>query len=119
MLERNRGRVSVSIRNTTNSPVEVPARVLLGWVHQATPVAPSDLEEDKKIEDLKEGHQTDGAELPPEWRERVKAQLDRWQKIFSKTEFDFGCAKSATHRIRLKAVVHPKIHFLSLDPAYC
>ena len=39
VLERNRRRVSVSIRNVTTSPVEVPARMLLGRVHQATPVA--------------------------------------------------------------------------------
>ena len=100
-LQKSHGKVLVSVRNTATTPVKVPARVLLGQVNPATPVAPSDLKREDggeiTIEELCSGNTA----LPPEWKKRARAQLIRWKEIFSRDEFDVGCAKSATHNIRL------------------
>lgn len=39
--------------------------------------------------------------LPPAWERRIKVQIDRWERIFSKNYFDVGCAKSSQDCIRL------------------
>ena len=101
-LKRSGGKVSVSVRNTTTSPVKVPARVLLGQVNQATPVLPYDIVGGQEGEIPMEEFYPKNTPLTPDWMERAKTQLLRWRTAFSKSEFDVGLAKSAEHRIRLE-----------------
>ncbi|XP_073455926.1 LOW QUALITY PROTEIN: uncharacterized protein [Aquarana catesbeiana] len=101
-LKRSRGRVSVSVRNTTALPVKIPARMLLGQANQATPVSPRDVKRGPEEEIPIENFYPKNISLTPEWMERAKAQLMRWKEVFSKSEFDVGYAKSAEHKIRLE-----------------
>lgn len=101
-LKRSKGRVLVSVRNTTALPVKVPARVLLGQVSQATPVSPYSIMGEQDGEIPLEELYPKNTPLTPAWMERAKNQLLRWKTAFSKSEFDVGLAKSAEHKIRLE-----------------
>ncbi|XP_040195295.1 uncharacterized protein LOC120928256 [Rana temporaria] len=102
LLKRKRGKVSVSVRNTTTSPVKMPARVLLGEVQPATPVPPYEMLKEQGEEILLGEFFPKNTPLSPEWMERAKTQLLKWRMAFSKNEFDVGLAKSAEHKIRLE-----------------
>ncbi|CAI9613085.1 unnamed protein product, partial [Staurois parvus] len=101
-LQRSHGKIPVSVCNITALPVKMPARMLLGQVNPATPVSLSDLVGEEKDGIPAKEFYLENTPLPPEWKERAKAQLQGWKVAFSKSEFDVGCAKSAKHRIRLK-----------------
>lgn len=62
--------------------------MVMGKVSATTPVTGDNLIRRENGRD----HCPDGCE------ERIKAQLARWEKMFSKDDFDVGCAKSAQHR---------------------
>lgn len=102
VLRRTHGKVLVSVRNVAAVPVRVPARLLLGQVSPATPVAACGLTEGPAAEIPAEEFYPKNTPLTPAWRERAKAQLLKWRAAFSKSEFDVGLAKSASHRIRLE-----------------
>lgn len=100
-LQRSHGRVPVSIRNVTDSPVKLRARMKLGQVSPVMPISTHDLVGggDPELNESKLFPRD--SPIPPEWRDRVQKQLLKWKDIFSKSELDVGCAKSASHHIRL------------------
>lgn len=80
-LLRNGGRIPVSVRNIISHLISLKPRMVIGKVSAATPV----------VED----------EVVHAWEEIIKAQIARWKKMFSKNDFDVGCARSTQHQIRL------------------
>lgn len=76
-FKRSRGRVLVSVQNTTGLPVKIPARMLLGQANQATPVSPCDVKRGPEGEIPLEDFYPKNTSLTPAWMERAKAQLIR------------------------------------------
>lgn len=101
-LHRSQGRITVSMCNVSDAPVTVRGRMSLGQAVSVTPLAPDTPMEkaSKRIPD--ENFYPKDAPISSEWKNRLQAQLLRWRDLFSRDDFDVGCAKSATHRIRLK-----------------
>lgn len=93
VLQRSHGKILVSVYNETASPVKMSARMLLGQAKPATPVSLFDLVGRSKDGISVEEFYPKNTPLPPEWKERVKTQLLRWQAAFIKSEFDVGCVK--------------------------
>ena len=101
-LQRARGRVSVSVCNVSDSPVTLKARMPIGQVATATPLSPTELIEGVDREIPAERFYPKDAPISPEWKKRIQSQLLKWQDLFSKDEFDVGCARSTQHRVRLQ-----------------
>lgn len=86
-------RIPVSVRNVTSQPVILKPRMVIERVSAATPVTVDELVQ-------KEPGRESPVQCPtlsPRWEEKVGAQPARWEKMFSKNDFDVGCAKSAQH----------------------
>ncbi|XP_068118921.1 uncharacterized protein [Hyperolius riggenbachi] len=101
-LQRTKGRVPVSLRNTTDSPVKLNSQMLLGQVNSATPVSPSVLVGGAADRLSTECFYPENSPAPTEWKKSLQDLLLRKQELFSKNEFDVGCANSTQHRIRLQ-----------------
>ncbi|XP_040195270.1 LOW QUALITY PROTEIN: uncharacterized protein LOC120928229 [Rana temporaria] len=101
-LQRARGRVSVSVCNVSDSPVTLKARMPIGQVATATPLSPTKLIDGVDREIPAERFYPKDAPVSPEWKKRIQSQLLKWQDLFSKDEFDVGCARSTQHRVRLQ-----------------
>lgn len=96
-LLRSGVRMSVSVLNATSQPVSLKPWMLIGKVIAATPVTVDDLVQ-------KDNGKEPSVWCPilfPRWEEKIRAQLARWEQMFSKNDFDVGCDKSAQHQIRL------------------
>lgn len=78
-------------------PVSLKPRMVIRRVSAATSVRADDLVQ----RDPGRESQVQCPNLSPRWEERVRAQLARWENMFSKNYFDVGFAKYAQHRIRL------------------
>lgn len=89
------------ISEVVSTKVNMPAWMLLGQVNLATPVPLYHLVGGAKDGIPVEEFFAKNTPLSPEWKERSKTQLLRWQTAFPRSEFDVGCAKSAQHQIRL------------------
>lgn len=77
--------------------------MLNGRVSAATRVIPAEMAGRGDIGKLREALLSSSlAMLPVEWQVRDQDQLSRWENIFSQSDFDVGCAKSAQHQIQLQ-----------------
>lgn len=76
--------------------------MLVRPVIAATPVLPEEAAGKEDGQKMQKEIQHCTEALPLAWQRRMKLQLARWEKIFSKDYFDVGCAKSAQHKIQLQ-----------------
>lgn len=83
-------------------PVTLGVPMLMGRMSAATPVTPAEMAGKKNGYQLRSELLLSSEMLPPEWQGRVQSQLSGWEKIFSQSVLEVGCAKSAQHQIRLQ-----------------
>lgn len=101
-LSRTGKRVPISLRNVIDQPIMLGARMLVGQVSAATPVFPEEIKDSKGGQQLQHVFQRGAEVLSPAWQKRMRSQLMGWEKIFSKIDFDVGCARRTQHRICLQ-----------------
>lgn len=75
---------------------------MLRQVNTATPVAPSGMVRGATDKISKRQVLPSNSSLSPTWKKRVNRQLLKWWEMFSKNDYNVGCAKSAPHRIQLQ-----------------
>lgn len=81
-LLRSGGRISVSVRNVTSHPIGLKPQLVSGKVSAATPVVG---DEPVQKGDGR-GTTVHCPNMPSRWEERIKAQIPRWENIFSKND---------------------------------
>lgn len=101
-LSQNGWKVPISIQNITSHLITIGAHMFLGHVSVTTPLPPVEVARVDEYKQLKSEILPCSEALPPEWQKRIRLQLSRWEKIFSRDDFDVEYAKSAHHRIWLQ-----------------
>lgn len=101
-LHRTGRKVPIQLKNVTDKPIKLGALMLVEQVSAATPVIPEEVKDLKNVRQLQAEFQQCAEVLSPAWQNRMKTQLMRWEKLFSKDNFDVRCGKSAKHRICLQ-----------------
>uniref|UniRef100_A0A8C5PU31 ribonuclease H n=1 Tax=Leptobrachium leishanense TaxID=445787 RepID=A0A8C5PU31_9ANUR len=93
----------VMIQNFTPTEVRIDRHQKIGVIHlieQVSSVMSMKAELGSNLEGCIDFDLEDSP-LPQEWKDRLRSKLITREEVFSREELDVGCARSATHAIRL------------------
>uniref|UniRef100_A0A8C5Q2D4 ribonuclease H n=1 Tax=Leptobrachium leishanense TaxID=445787 RepID=A0A8C5Q2D4_9ANUR len=93
----------VMVQNLTHTEVRIDRGQLLGVIHLLDQISSimAVTAEEGKIPGTPADFSLEDSPLSQEWKDSLRTKLQARESVFSKEEMDVGCAKSATHAIRL------------------
>lgn len=99
-------KLSVLLRNTTQTDIAVPPKVMLAEIHAIQSVLnqhhqSSDAKAEESIPTCANLTFDFGDSLPTTWKERITKLLNSMPEVFSLHDLDFGHTKKVKHQIKL------------------